>query len=138
MRAKVARERSEYEKDFWTDLRLKIRDCHWQRIESGMTSRGIPDVNACRDGVECWLELKVVQGRQVKLRPEQVAWLLLRTTRFHGRAWIVANDYYRERILVWSGRYADKVKQHGIDAPVPVNIFPKPVNWEALANLLFG
>lgn len=103
-----------------------------------MTSRGIPDVNACRDGVECWIELKVVQGRQVKLRPEQVGWLLLRTTRFHGRAWIVAEDHYRNRVLVWNGRFAAEVKTDGIDAPVPVNIFPRPVNWEALANLLFG
>lgn len=47
---------------------------HWQRIETGWTAAGVPDVNYCAGGVEGWLELKAVAGFLVTIRPMQAAW----------------------------------------------------------------
>lgn len=60
---------------------------HWQAIETGMTGRGIPDINYCHEGVEGWLECKQTGGWAVGLRPEQVAWLD-RRARARGRCWV--------------------------------------------------
>jgi hypothetical protein len=60
---------------------------HWQAVETGMTGRGIPDLNYCARGVEGWVECKQTTGWAVGLRPEQVAWLA-RRTRAGGRCWV--------------------------------------------------
>lgn len=87
----------------------------WQRIESGLTGGGIPDINACRKGKEIWIELKVVDGRRVKMRPEQVGWHL-RRARAGGVTFILA---YHERLdvfMYWPGRLAREVKRQGVGA----------------------
>ena len=46
---------------------------HVQRIETGGTGRGIPDFNACCEGTEFWVELKVVNsGKKIGLRPNRL------------------------------------------------------------------
>ena len=48
------------ESQIWRHINLiqkKHRDWHFVRIESN-TINGIPDINACMDGIEFWLELK--------------------------------------------------------------------------------
>ena len=34
------------EKNLWALLRDNIKEVHWQRIETGMTGSGVPDVTA--------------------------------------------------------------------------------------------
>ena len=46
------------EKNLWALLRDNIKEVHWQRIETGMTGSGVPDVNGCAKGKEFWIELK--------------------------------------------------------------------------------
>ena len=71
------------EKNLWLLLRENITEVHWQRIETGMTGAGIPDVNGCAKGKEFWIELKEVHsGNSLTLRPMQVAWLAKRA--MHG------------------------------------------------------
>lgn len=53
---------------FYAELDIKQ---HMTRIESNMTGQGIPDVNFCYKGRECWIELKVGDN---KLSPMQIAW----------------------------------------------------------------
>tara|TARA_A100001515_G_scaffold71781_2_gene57173 strand:+ start:1069 stop:1452 length:384 start_codon:yes stop_codon:yes gene_type:complete len=63
----------------WKQLRDSTQGkIHWQRIESGITASGIPDLNGCSQGKEVWIELKVVKGNQIGLRPMQKAWLYRR------------------------------------------------------------
>lgn len=66
-----------------------ITNVHWQRIESGMTGGGIPDLNGCdrETGVEIWIENKQARCWQVAIRPEQVAWIE-RRCRYNGRAFV--------------------------------------------------
>ena len=71
---------------------------HMQRIESGGTAMGIPDVNYCFDGKEGWIELKHgvwpkkgsthCFASQRGLTPEQVEWLSFRA-QCGGRVWIL-------------------------------------------------
>lgn len=61
---------------------------HWQRIETGGTGKGIPDLNGCRNGVDVWIENKLVEcGEKIDISPEQVGWIS-RRTRAGGRAFI--------------------------------------------------
>lgn len=44
--------------------------CHIQRIESNLTSQGIPDINLCIEGHEVWIECKIDDD----LSPMQISW----------------------------------------------------------------
>ena len=67
-------------------FRKKIRDAHWQTIER-LLDRGVPDSNVCLSGSECWIEYKATKKWHVKVRPEQVGWLLARE-RHGGRTFV--------------------------------------------------
>lgn len=61
------------EQRFWQRLRPHVPG-HVFRIENGLGA-GMPDVNACYQGKEAWIELKVwIPGAGVLLRKEQYAW----------------------------------------------------------------
>jgi hypothetical protein len=60
---------------------------HFQRVETGGTGLGIPDLNYCFAGCEGWVELKATTAWAVGLRPEQVAWLC-RRARAGGRVYV--------------------------------------------------
>lgn len=93
----------------------------WQRIESGGTGEGIPDVNYCgRGGVEGWLEGKYqasfpmrhdtpVFGRE-GLSASQIEWLWKRH-RLGARVWILAG-VGREAYLI-EGAHAHTFNQWG-------------------------
>lgn len=60
-------------------LRSRHPTAHWQRVENTVGT-GIPDVNACKDGVEIWVELKegvkLMSGVvRLRIRKDQNAWL---------------------------------------------------------------
>ena len=71
------------EKNLWLLMRKNLPDMHLQRIETGMTGAGVPDVNGCAKGKEFWVELKEIHsGNKLTLRPMQIAWLAKRAS--HG------------------------------------------------------
>lgn len=60
----------------------------WQRIESGGTGGGIPDLNGCKDGIECWIENKFIRsGEKICFETEQPGWIE-RRIRHGGRVFI--------------------------------------------------
>lgn len=83
----------------------RMSSTHAQRIEDAF-SLGIPDLNLCHNGAECWIEFKRrleyperastrVLGNE-GLRPEQLVWLLSRQAA-GGKVLVivrVAKDYY--------------------------------------------
>lgn len=88
------------ESELWRWLRdeltVSYKSIDLQRVESGSTSEGIPDVNYCLQGVEGWIELKVAKLTKrppyiitIGLRPAQAFWLA-RRRRAGGRAWVLA------------------------------------------------
>jgi Holliday junction resolvase len=73
---------------------------HWQRIETGGTGRGIPDLNGCYQGAEAWVECKRTKHWTVEVRPEQVGWIE-RRTRAGGRVFLAVRRAERELWLLW-------------------------------------
>jgi Holliday junction resolvase len=59
-----------------------LRKAAWfvQRIESGETGNGVPDLYVAKDGFTAWIELKVMDtewptANKIPLRPAQWPWL---------------------------------------------------------------
>lgn len=49
---------------------------HWQPVETGLISAGVPDINYCYEGLEGWIECKKsTSGGRIGFRPEQIGWI---------------------------------------------------------------
>jgi hypothetical protein len=139
---KIFGEHMSAEKTFWSLLRGHLpKKSHVQRIETGSTGRGIPDVNFCWQGVEVWIELKIVKGRRVELSPEQVAWMF-RRARAGGLCWVMARDVADgprkgkyDRIYLWPGDCAAKVLEEGLAAE-GATVFERPYDWPSIMETL--
>ena len=71
-------------------LKNNLTDIHFQRIETGLTGSGVPDVNGCAKGKEFWIELKEIhRGKSLTLRPMQVAWMAKRSA-VGGQVFVLA------------------------------------------------
>lgn len=136
---------STLESQFWDLVKSHLpKKAHSQRIETGGTGRGIPDVNICYNEIEVWIELKIVKGKKVDLSAEQVAWLF-RRARAGGRCWIVARDQADgprkgkyDRIYAWSGDRAGDVLDYGIEAEGAL-VWDRPWSWDhIIKELLFA
>ena len=78
------------EKALWLLLKNNLTDIHFQRIETGLTGSGVPDVNGCAKGKEFWIELKEIhRGKSLTLRPMQVAWMAKRSA-VGGQVFVLA------------------------------------------------
>lgn len=118
------------ESAFWQLIRKNLKNVHLQRIETGGTGRGIPDLNGCFSGTEFWAELKVVNsGKKIALRPEQIAWLLQRT-KHGGRTFIIVRAPNSD-IYLYKGEDAKEVLDEGLRKN-PVLTLVKPYDWDSL------
>ena len=130
------------EKQLWNLLRGHLpQKAHAQRIETGSTGQGIPDVNICHNGLETWIELKVVKGKKVDLSPEQVSWLYVRN-RAGGRVWILARDIADgprkgkyDRLYLWPGSRAVEIFKKGVAADGSV-VWNRPFDWLSITKAL--
>lgn len=67
-----------------------------QRIESGGTCAGIPDLFVYADE-PAWVELKILKARKVPFRPGQFNWL----TDYHDRGGLSLLICYRPQDMYW-------------------------------------
>lgn len=89
---------------------------HLQRIETGLTGSGVPDVNyATSPSIEGWIEAKKSLGWTVKFRPEQVGWHLTRA-RLGCRTFIAVRQLGPGRDSLWlvPGRLAGELALSGL------------------------
>lgn len=132
------------EKILWSLLKKHLPDkCDFQRIETGSTGLGIPDLNVCHEGQDVWIELKIVKGRQVHLSPQQVAWHF-RRWRAGGRTFILARDKADgvrkgkyDRIFIWPGNLGHDVLEKGVAAEGGW-VFESPFDWAAVNGVIFA
>ena len=118
------------ENAFWGLVNKNLNNVHVQRIETGGTGRGIPDFNACDDGVEYWVELKVVNsGKKIGLRPEQVGWLIKRS--LHGGRCFILVRTPDAQIYLYYGADAREVADKGLRLG-PALALKKPYDWDLL------
>ena len=86
------------------DFQKHIKPCHWQRIESGLTSQGIPDHNYCLEGHEGWIENKATSSWKVRVRGDQVGWIE-RRARNKGRVFVAVKQTGLKRNDLWLLRW---------------------------------
>lgn len=122
------------ESAFWQLVKKNLPNTHLQRIETGGTGRGIPDVNGCHNGVEFWVELKVVNaGKKIRLRPEQIGWLVKRS--IHGGRSFVLVRAPDAQIYLYPGKDAREVLEEGLRRE-PILCLAKPYDWPKLLAFL--
>ena len=126
------------EKNLWLLMRSNLPEIHLQRIETGMTGAGVPDVNGCANGKEFWVELKEVHsGNNLTLRPMQISWLAKRASH-GGQVFVMA-------------RKNDIIKLYHVDSLTRVQELMKggfkskalltleiPYDWKALNTALLS
>ena len=126
------------EKNLWLLIRENLKHIHLQRIETGMTGAGVPDVNGCAWGKEFWVELKEIHsGNKLTLRPMQVSWLAKRAMH-GGQVFVMArkNDEIKLYHIDSLTGIKDLVKEgYNHKALVTLTI---PYDWDALATALLS
>jgi len=122
------------ENNLWQSLKRNLSKPLWQRIETGGTGRGIPDVFGAFNDSCCWIELKVAKGNRVLLRPEQVAWLIKFGQTGLPTFILVGTD--KRKMYLFSGLDAIIVKDLGLKAE-PLLLLTAPYDWNKLEEALF-
>lgn len=122
------------ESAFWQLIKKNLKNVHLQRIETGGTGRGIPDVNGCSDSIEFWAELKVVNsGKKIRLRPEQIGWLIQRSK--HGGKTFIIVRAPNSHIYLYKGEDAKEVLDEGLRKH-PILTLIKPYDWDSLLETM--
>ena len=122
------------ESAFWQLIKKNLKNVHLQRIETGGTGRGIPDVNGCSDSIEFWAELKVVNsGKKIRLRPEQIGWLIQRSK--HGGKTFIIVRAPNSHIYLYNGEDAKEVLDEGLRKH-PILTLIKPYDWDSLLETM--
>lgn len=125
-----------------------MRRVHWQAIETGLTGKGVPDLNGCLDGVDFWVELKQTPEWAVTLEPEQVGWIL-RRCRKGGRVFIAVRRKCAagprrpaaDELWLMAGAEAREAKDGGLRAVNPLGVWtggPSQWAWDDLLAILTG
>ena len=114
---------------------------HWQRIESGITASGIPDLNGCSQGTEVWIELKMVKGNQLGLRPMQRAWLFNRALA-GGNCFVLAKKekeikIFRINVESRSAKTLAEIEELNWKSPAAFST-RIPFNWQEIFNVLMS
>jgi len=115
-------------------IKTNLKNVHFTRVES-KTINGIPDVNACKNGNECWLELKCNSAKNLGLSKYQIVWIINRT-KAGGKVFILNRPLLKSDILIYSGA---QVRVSGIsDNEQPILVLgPRKNTWEDADKLLF-
>jgi hypothetical protein len=111
--------------NLYQTIKSKLKNVHFTRIESS-TQNGIPDVNACKNGSECWLELKCNSAKNLGLSKYQMVWIMNRTNR----------PLSQGAIKIYTGSV---VRVSGIsdNEPPTLVLGPDKFEWSLLDQLLF-
>jgi len=122
------------EYSLWQNIRRNLTKPIWQRIETGGTGRGIPDVFGAFEGECCWIELKIAKGNRVDLRPEQIAWLIKFGQTGLKTFILVGTD--KRKMYLFPGLKAIIVKDQGLKADSLLEL-NAPYEWSKLQEVLF-
>jgi hypothetical protein len=130
----------------------KLPGVDWQRIETGMTGGGVPDLNGCdkATGVEIWIENKFTDAWAVGIRREQVAWIE-RRCRYNGRVFVATRrttvagprkGAAVDELWLHRGKDIRSIAQYGLEKAEPPLIRcgggPSQWWWKEIRICLFG
>jgi Holliday junction resolvase len=128
------------EKQLWQLIKKNSPDIFWQRLESGMTAPGIPDLFGCDEGAWAFVELKCVRGRKVSLSANQVNWMrkaIEAGVQVSILAW--RKDKTVNLFYIWDGEHAKDIAKNGIGAR-HAEIYPAAtsIDWDRIFLSLFS
>lgn len=120
--------------NLYQTIKSKLKNVHFTRIESS-TQNGIPDVNACKNGNECWLELKCNSAKNLGLSKYQMVWIMNRT-KAGGKVFIINRPLFQRAVKIYAGSV---VRESGIsDNESPTLVLgPRKFDWSLLDKLMF-
>ena len=113
-------------------LKKHLKDVHFTRIESH-TENGIPDVNACYNGKDIWVELKANNSKDLGLSKWQIVWIMKRL-KVGGTVFIINRPLLQRALKIYSGSI---VREPITSDTEPLATFFDPIDWIALKDLLF-
>jgi Holliday junction resolvase len=126
------------EKQLWQLIKKNSPDIFWQRLESGMTAPGIPDLFGCDEGAWAFVELKCVRGRTINLTPNQVNWMR-KADKAMVNARILAwrKDKNVDLFYIWDCHHAAAVAERGIGAQHAQIFSLDGADWDKIFISLF-
>lgn len=104
----------------------------WSTIETGTVEPGVPDLNGCHGGIEFWVECKATTGWAVEVKKSQVAWHLLRASKW-GRTFFAVRQLGagRDDFHLIEGRHAIPFFDAGLrEVPTLFHCAGGPAKWE--------
>jgi|TARA_A100001515_G_scaffold2896_2_gene2881 Holliday junction resolvase len=123
------------EAELWKLIRKNFpKEAHVQRIETGGTGRGVPDVNYCQEGKEIWIELKSIKGNKLTLSPFQMTWIHNRIRSGGNCAIVVRKD---KTIKVFIPEGLEEIQELTWNSDAQLNL-DSPYDWPVLFNFLLS
>jgi len=114
-------------------FRQNLREAQWTSIETGATAAGVPDSEFIfPGGCQGWIEFKRAYGSRVRLRPEQVGWLLTRS-RMGGRCFVAVRS--EEDLYLYFGGWADSLLEMGLKLS-PTGRWSGRWDWREVRGIL--
>ena len=122
------------ESQLWTLVKENLpKDAHVQRIETGLTGKGVPDLNYCQKGREIWIELKSIEGNKSQLSSFQIAWLYNRT-KAGGKCFVLIRK--KKEIRLFRPRTLEQYKELNWNSPY-ITAITTPYDWLHLFSSIY-
>jgi len=126
----------------FSSLIKKNIECHWCRVEN-MVSAGMPDANAASNGIERWIELKIVKGNYLLFEWSQINWFASRKKQGMNNVRVMARD--NDAILLINANDIERddlyKKAHKAGLKIDDNLvfkkYYKPWDWKQISEDLF-
>jgi len=124
------------ESKFWKELKEGCPDINWTRFENWATP-GVPDVFGIKDGINVFVELKVIKSNKINLRPFQIAWNFSHSL-YGGRSFIMAKAIPQGLLYIFPGSV---VRSIGSIAKLPstywsIDMVQGPGTWTQVREIL--
>ena len=123
------------EKNFWQEIRKKLKHYQWLRLESYAT-QGVPDLlGTTQDGMFFTVELKVTKSKTVKVSPHQIAFhkARLNSPSFILVKSLVQRPSTKSQLYLYPSSLVDELIAHGLSVGF---VIPSYAELEATLNSL--
>ena len=123
------------ESKFWKELKDNCSDIHWTRFENWATP-GVPDVFGISNGINVFVELKVITSNKIKLRPFQISWNYSHSLH-GGRSFIMAKALPQRLLYIFTGSLVLSIADKGLRTdPKWVVDLQGPQPWQQVQRIL--
>ena len=114
------------EKNFWQEIKKKLKQYQWLRLESYAT-QGVPDLlGTTQNGMFFTVELKVTKSKRVKVSPHQIAFhkARLNSPSFILVKSLVQSSSKKSQLYLYHSSQLDQLLTKGIEP-----LFLVPDGW---------